>query len=272
MRIEHALGMAGGAGGVAEPGGGALVEFLPGEIAVDLGDPVLVGDRVLELGRRHVGGVGENDIALDRRQFVGDRLQERHEGEIDQRHPVFGVVHDPGDLLGEKARIDGVINRASAGDAVPAFEMPVAVPRQRRDPVADLDSVAVKPLGDFQRAFTDGAIVGGVHRPFDSPRDDLLVRELDRGEIDHLVHEEGPFLHPSQHAIPPASLYRRLIAARGLFMGCTLAQHAPLCNRRKWNSSPSHQGPAQAHAPSSRKGARCPTGRTPTAPSGSGSG
>ena len=98
-----------------------------------------------------MGGVGENDVALDRRQPVGDRLQKRHEGEIDQRHPVFGVVHDPGDTLWEEARVDGVIDRAGAGDAVPAFEMPIAVPGERRDPVAELDSVAVEPLGDFQR-------------------------------------------------------------------------------------------------------------------------
>ena len=206
MGIEHALGMAGGAGGVAEAGGGAFVEFLPGEVAVDLCDPVVVGDGVLEFRRRHVRGVGENDEALDRRQAVGDRLQERDEGEIDERHPVLGVVHDPGDLLGEEARIDGVIDRAGAGNAVPAFEMPVAVPGERRHSVADLDTVAVEPFGDFKRPLANGAIVRGMHRPLDRPRDDSLLRELNGGEIDDLVHEQGPLLHPSQHAVSPDSL------------------------------------------------------------------
>ena len=48
---RHALGMAGGAGGVAHAGCGILVEALPGEVAVGLGDPVLIGDRVLQRRR-----------------------------------------------------------------------------------------------------------------------------------------------------------------------------------------------------------------------------
>ena len=139
MRVEHALGIAGGARGVAEPGGGALVELLPAEIVVDLADPVLVGDGVLEPGRRHVRGVGQDDVALDRRQMVGDRLEQRHEGEVGHHDPVLGVIDDPGDLLGKQARIDGVVDRADAGDAVPGLEMAVAVPGERRDPVAELD-------------------------------------------------------------------------------------------------------------------------------------
>ena len=102
MRIEHALGIAGRARGVAEAGGGAFVELLPAEIAVDLGDPVLVGDGVLELRRRHVRGVGQDDVALDGRQLVGDRLEQRHEGEVGQHDPIFGVIDDPGDLLGNR--------------------------------------------------------------------------------------------------------------------------------------------------------------------------
>ena len=152
MGIEHALRIAGRAGGVAEAGRGPLVELLPGEVAVDLADPILVGDGVLELGRRHVRAVGQNDVALNRRQTIGDRLHQRHEGQVDQHDPVFGVVDDPGDLLGEQARIDGVIDPADAGDAVPGFEMAIAVPGERRDAVAELDPVAIESLGDLERA------------------------------------------------------------------------------------------------------------------------
>ena len=102
MRIEHALGIAGGARGVAEAGRGAFVELLPREVAVDLGDPVLVGDGVLEFGRRHMRGVGEHDVALDGRQLIGHRLQQRHEGEVGQHDPILGVVDDPRDLLGKR--------------------------------------------------------------------------------------------------------------------------------------------------------------------------
>ncbi len=206
MGIEHALGIAGGAGGVAEPGGGALVEIGPNKVVVDLADPILVGDGVLELGRRHVGRVGEDDIALDRRQAIDDRLKQRHEGEIDEGDLVFCVIHDPGDLLGEQPRIDGVIDRPGAGDAVPAFEMAIAVPGEGRDAIAELHSLALQPFGDLERALPNSAVVGGMHRPFDRARGDLLLWELDGGEIDDLVHEQGPILHPSQHAFSPDSL------------------------------------------------------------------
>ena len=161
MRVKHALRVSGRARRVAESRGGALVELLPGVVVVDLADPVFVGDGVLELGRRHVGAVGQNDVALDRRQTVGEPLHQRHEGQVDEHDPVLGVVHDPGDLLGEEPRIDGVIDPAGAGDAIPGFEMAIAVPGQRRDPIAELDPVALESFGDLERALPNLAVVGG---------------------------------------------------------------------------------------------------------------
>ena len=219
MRIQHALRVSGRAGGVAESGRGPLVELLPGVVAVHFADPILVGDGVLEFSRRHVGAVGQNDVALNRRQTVGDRLHQRHEGQVDEHDPVFGVVDDPGDLLGEQPRIDGVVDRAGADDAVPGFEMAIAIPGERRDAIAELDPVALEFFGDLERALPDGAVVGVMHRAFDRPRRHLLLRELDRGEINDLVHQQGPILHPSQHAFFSRLAHRRLIAARGLFMG-----------------------------------------------------
>ena len=203
MRIEHALRVAGGARGVAEARGGALVELLPAEILVDLVQPLLVGDGVLQLRRRHVRGVGEDNVALDRRQMLCDRLEERHEREVGHHDPVLGVIYDPGDLLREQARIDRVINRADPGDAVPGLEMAEAVPGKRRDPVAEPDPVAFEALGDFQRPLADLAIVRPVHGALDHARGDFPGRKLDRGEIDDLVHEQGPFLHTSEHRAPP---------------------------------------------------------------------
>ena len=127
----------------------------PGEIAVDLGDPVLVGDRVLQRGLRHMRGVGEHDVALDGGQLVGDLFQQRHEGEVGDQHAVLGVIDDPDDLLGEQPRIDGVIDRADAEDAVPGLQVPPGVPGQRRHPVAELDAVLVEPLRHLQRAGAD---------------------------------------------------------------------------------------------------------------------
>ena len=84
-----------------------------------------------------------------RRQLVGELFQQRHEGEVGHHHAVLGVIDDPDDLLGKQPRIDGVVDRADAEDAVPGFEMPPGVPGQRRDAVAELDAVAVEALRDL---------------------------------------------------------------------------------------------------------------------------
>ena len=65
------------------------------------------------------------------------------------------MIDDLGDLLGEQARIDGVVDRADAGDAVPGLEVPPGVPGERRDAVAELDAVALEPLRHLQRARAD---------------------------------------------------------------------------------------------------------------------
>jgi hypothetical protein len=136
VRVEHPLGLARGAGGVAEAGGRVLVEGGPHEILVGLGKPVLVSDGVAEGRLRQVGAVRQDHVALDGGKPRGEALDKRHEGEVEEKEPVDGVVDDVDDLLVEQARVDGVVDGPEAGDAVPAFEMPPGVPGERRDPVA----------------------------------------------------------------------------------------------------------------------------------------
>ena len=98
--------------------------------------------------------------------------------------------------------------------------MAIAVPGERRDPVAELDPVAFEPLGDLERALTDGAIVGVVHRPFDRPRRDLVASgNWTAAKSMTLCMSRGQSCIRPSMRFPPDSAYRRLIAARGLFMG-----------------------------------------------------
>ena len=69
--------------------------------------------------------------------------------DVEEHQPVFGMIGDIGDLVGEQARIDGVIDRADAGDAVPGLQVPPGVPGERRDAVAELHALLLKPLRHF---------------------------------------------------------------------------------------------------------------------------
>jgi hypothetical protein len=146
MGIQHALGIAGRAGGVAHRSRGVLVEGFPGKVAVALRDPVFIRDCVLQRGLRHMSRIRQHDVALDARQLVGDLLQDRHEGEVGQHHAILRMVDDPGDLLRKQARIDRVADRADSHDAVPGFQMARCIPRNGGDAVADRDAVARQQL------------------------------------------------------------------------------------------------------------------------------
>ena len=204
MRIQHALGIARGAGGVAHRGRGIFVEGLPLEIAVGFRDPVLIGDRVLQRGLRHVRLVGEHDVAFDAWQLVGDLFQDRHEGDVGHHHAVLRMVDDPGDLVREQPRIDGMADRADPHDAVPGFEMAPGVPGDGGDAVAELDAVAIEPLRDFQRARVNFGVIGAMNGTFDRSRDDLLRAVIPRRVLDNPVTKQRPVLHQSKHThVPP---------------------------------------------------------------------
>ena len=89
---------------------------------------------------------------LHARELVLQLLQQGHEGEVEEEQAVFGVVDDVDDLVGEQPRIDGVIDRADPGDAVPGFQMPPGVPGERRHAVAEPDALALQALRHLQGA------------------------------------------------------------------------------------------------------------------------
>ena len=202
VRVDDALRVAGRARRVAHAGGGVLVELAPFEVAVFVRDPVLVGDRVLQRGLRHVRGVGEDDVALDQRQLVGDFFQQRHESEVGDHHAVAGMIDDPHDLVGEQPRIDGVIDRADAEDAVPGLQVTPGVPGQRRHPVAELDAVLFQPLRHFLGALADLGVIGLDDRPLDRARNDLALAVIFGGMVDDAMEQQRPVLHQAEHGIP----------------------------------------------------------------------
>ena len=217
MRIQHALGIARGARCVAHRGRGIFVEGLPLEIAVRFRDPVFIGDRVLQRGLRHMRLVGEHDVAFDARQLVGDFFQHRHKGDIGHHHAVLRMVDDPGDLIGEQPRIDGMADRTDAHDAVPGFKMAPRVPRDGGDAVAELDAVTVEALRNLHGAIADFGVIGAVDGAFDRSRHDFLRAVDRRGVLDNPVTKQRPVLHQSKHADVPLD---RVIVCRGSSRNC----------------------------------------------------
>ncbi len=169
VRIDDALRVARRAGRVAHAGCRALVEIFPEVVIVDFGQPLLVGHDIGQARLRHMRRIGQDNHLFERRHQRRDLLDNGHEGNIDEEEAVFRIVHDPGDLLREKPRVQRVIDCAATHDAVPGFQMPPGVPGQRSDAVADLDSVLLEPLGHLQRTAAHRGIIGAMDRTFDGP-------------------------------------------------------------------------------------------------------
>ena len=137
--IKHALRVAGGAGGVAEPAGGIFREVAPAGIGAASVDPDVERDRA-ELVLGHGVRAGIDDEGFYRLELALDGLDDRQEGLVEDENLVFGVVSDPGDLLGMEARVDRVQDRADAHGAVPGGHVAFGVPAKGRDPVAEADA------------------------------------------------------------------------------------------------------------------------------------
>src|SRR5262245_5132360 len=112
------------------------------------------------------------------------------------------MARDVGDLLGEEPRIDGVIDRPDAGDAIPGFEVPPRLPGDRRDAIAELDAVLLHSRRDLERALTPLAVVGAVDWAFDGAGHDLAVAMLNGSVVDDAMAQERPILHQAEHRRP----------------------------------------------------------------------
>ncbi len=190
VRVEHPLGVAGGARGVAEAAGGLLGEAAPGAVLRLAGDQILI-----VLVQHH--------HPLDRGRGRDARLQQRSEGLVDEDHPVFGVVDDPADLVGVQARIEGVADRPDPHDPVPDLQVPPAVPGQGGHPVAGPHAHLEQGVRDPLGPCVDLGIGGAVDRPFQRAGDHLAPAVALGGMTENPVDRQRPSLHHPQHGDPP---------------------------------------------------------------------
>ena len=195
---QHALGVAGGPAGVAERARGPLVELGPPIARVARLDQLLVAQGVGQL-RGHVRAVGHHDDVAERRPIPGELCDQRREGQVAKQRAVLGVVDDVGDLLGEQPRVDGVANSAHRRDAEIKLQVPVVVPRDRRDAVALADPQVGQRAGEPPRPGVELAVAVAVNRSLGGPRDDLALGVVARGEVEQRGDEQRAILHQAEH-------------------------------------------------------------------------
>ncbi len=191
VAVEHALGVAGGAGGVAEHRTSVLVELRPGERLFD-GDQLLVAHHPFEAGRRLRGQFDEMpDIAQPRPQ-TGDA---GGEAAVEQQHLAAGMVDGVHDLLIRQPRIGGVQHRADAGYGEEQFVMTMGVPGQRRHAVAGADAQRTQHTGSLRGAVRKAGVVVPPEGFIDQPRDDFAVAMGTGGVGEDAADQQGGVLH-----------------------------------------------------------------------------
>ena len=210
VRVEHALGIARRARGVAERRGGLLVEVRPLQRAGLARDQFFVAEQVRDLAvGRHVCAVGHHHDMLHRLERGEHAFDDRQQVQVDEDDLVFGMVGDVAHMLRREARIDRVQHGAEAGDAEVELEMAIGVPGQRADAVAELDAEALERFGKLLGTLLRVAIAVAVDRTFDRARDDLDVGIIACREIDHLGDQQRTVLHQAKHVVSSFRSYAR---------------------------------------------------------------
>ena len=210
VRVEHALGVARRARGVAERRCRLLVEVGPFQRARLVRDQLLVAQQVRDLGRgRHVGAVGHDHDMLHRLEMRPHALDDRQQVEVDEDRLVLGVVGDVGDVLGRQPRVDRVQHGADAGDAEIELEVAIGVPGDGADRIAELDAQPLQGLGELLGALGRVLVAVAVDRPLDRAGHDLDVGVVPSGKVDDLRNQQRTVLHQAEHGVSSVTLAAR---------------------------------------------------------------
>ena len=141
MGVGDSLGAAGGARRVAHGCGLTLIERGPG------GRLRVADQLVIRSGPAGASPEWLTTITCSKSRASQDRLQDPNEGLVDDDRTVLRVVDDVGELIGVKARVEGVDDGAHGRDAEVHSEVLGLVPEQRRDAVSGPDAQVAEASG-----------------------------------------------------------------------------------------------------------------------------
>ena len=145
-------------------------------------------------------GIRHDDHGAERPgQLRGNGLHQRSEAGIGEQHPIAGMADDVGDVLGMQARVDGVADRSHPRRGVVDLKMPVAVPRERADPVLVPDPQALQHARKPARTVFDGSPGGAMDNAVVFARDDLAGAVVTRRMGQQRGDQQRLILHQSLH-------------------------------------------------------------------------
>ena len=199
MRVQDALRIAGRPAREAQPGRRPVVDLRVVEAGLLALEQLLVADRVRELGEV---ALAHHDVVLDGLELVdvlGERVDERA---VDEDHLVLRVVDHVDELLGEQPDVQGVQHGPHARRREVGLEVVLAVPGERRHPVAVAHPELAQPAAQPVDALAHLG-VGRARRPVVRERHDLGVAVhaphplQDELERQRMVVLHQPFEHRS---------------------------------------------------------------------------
>ena len=197
VRIDHALGLAGGARGVAHAAGVAFVLFGVDELALGGGQEILVAFHAVRhglAGQRHHDDLLEVDL-------VGELFVQRQQHVVDDEETILGVIDDPGHVVRRQAQVQGVQYRAGDRNAEIRLQVRGGVPGKGRDPIAVLDPGLGERLSELLGASDHVGIGLPVQRLVRHVGDDFHIAELRARALENVVEQQRPVHHRGLHEI-----------------------------------------------------------------------
>ncbi len=155
----HALGQAGGAGGVEGGGAGVFVQLREIEFSRGLLQQGFVLAGNVQLGIQVAAFVVQQHVAFDGFDAVFQLFENRQKLPVHQNHVVLGVVQGVENLFRAQAHVHRVQHRAHHRDGEERFQVTVGVPVHHRHGVTCLHAGCSQHVGQPRDTLIQGAVV-----------------------------------------------------------------------------------------------------------------
>ena len=204
VAVQRPLGVARGAAGVAQAGGGVFIKLRPVVVAIVGSNPGFVADQAGGAAVcRQLVGIAQRHPLLDRGALAVYGLHQGQKAQVKAQHLVLGVIHDPGHLLKVQARVDGVQHPARAAHAVIHLQVAVTVPSNAGHPGTLGQAQGIQRLRQLLGALAHCGPGGAVNIALHPARDHFGRAVVVGRKFDHGRNQQRLVLHQTLHSASP---------------------------------------------------------------------